>query len=110
MKDIWAIIVIVIIVMIIYGYVSTEISEYRKRKIRQKRVPLITDALKAGVDYNIYLSDGRKFTNVQIIGTIEDIYAESLFASWGGIVVVLKNRDQKRIYLKTTAIRFIEEV
>jgi len=107
MPDIWAIIVIVIILMVIYGYLSSKLSEHRKRKIREKSIPLITDSLKSGVNYNIHLSDGRKFMNVQIIGSVEGADAEFSFAGWDGMLV-LRNEDQKKIYVKKSSIRFVE--
>ena len=108
MPDIWAIIVIVIILMVIYGYVSSKISDRRKRKLREKSVPLITDSLKSGVNYNIHLSDRRKFPNVQIIGSVEGEDAEFSFAGWDGMLV-LRNEDKKKIYVKKSSIRFVEE-
>jgi len=109
MPDLWAIIVIVIILMVIYGYVSSKISDRRKRKLREKSIPLIADGLKSGVKYNIHLSDGRKFLSVEIAGSVEGADAEFSFGGWDGILV-LKNEDQKKIYVKRSAIRFIEEL
>jgi len=109
MPDVWAIIVIAIILMVIYGYVSSKISDRRKRKLREKSIPLITDSLKSGVNYNIHLSDGRKFPNVQIIGSVEGGDAEFSFAGWDGMLV-LRNEDEKKLYVKKSSIRFIEEI
>ncbi len=109
MMDIWAIIVMVILVMIIYGYISSKISEHRKRKLREKSIPLTSEYLKPDISYNVHLSDGRKFLNVQIIGSIEGEDAEFSFAGWEGMFV-LSNTNKKKIYIKKSSIRFIEEV
>jgi len=95
--------------MVIYGYVSSKLSERRKRKIREKSLPLITDSLKAGINYNIHLSDGRIFTNAQIVGSVEDSDAEFSFAGWDGMLV-LRNENQKKVYVKKSSIRFVEEL
>jgi len=109
MPDIWAIIVIVIILMVIYGYISSKLAEQRKRKRREESIPLLTDSLKSGINYNVHLSDGRKFLNVEIVGSVEGSDAEFSFAGWDGILV-LKNEDQKKIYIKKSSIRFVEEL
>ena len=107
--DTWEVIVIVIILMVIYGYVSSELSYRRKRKIREESIPPINDGLRSSVNYNIHLSDGRKFQNVQIIGSIEESDAEYSFAGWDGMLVLI-NKEKKKIYLKKLSIRFIEEL
>jgi len=109
MPDIWAIIVIVIILMVIYGYVSSKLSERRKRKIRERSIPLLTESLKSGIKYNVHLSDGRKFLKVEIVGSVEGENAEFSFAGWDGMLV-LKNEAKKKIYIKKSSIRFVEEL
>ena len=109
MPDIWAIIVIVIILMVIYGYVSSKLSDRRERKIREKSIPLINDGLRSSINYNIHLSDGRKFQNVQIVGSVEGSDAEYSFAGWDGMLVLI-NKEKKKMYLKKSSIRFIEEL
>jgi hypothetical protein len=52
---------------------------------------------------------GRKFMNVQIIGSVEGADAEFSFAGWDGMLV-LRNEDQKKIYVKKSSIRFVEEL
>ena len=109
MSDIWAFIISFIILIIIYGYISSKLSNYRKNKLREHTIPLVPNSITQNINYNIYLSDGRKFENIKIIGSIEGEEAEVSFAGWEGILV-LEKQNKKKIYIKKSSIRFIEEV
>jgi len=108
MPDIWAIIVGVIILMVIYGYVSSKISIRRKKKARAATVPEIASSIRTGVSYNIFLSDGRSFHNALILGSVEGDDAHFSFANWEGMLVI-QQENKKKAYLKKSSIRFIEE-
>jgi len=109
MPDIWAIVVIIIILMVIYTYISSKISDQRKRKVRENTIPQISDALKTGVNYNIVISDGPTFENVQILGSVEGDDDQFSFANWKGMLVI-QQENKKRVFIKKTSIRFIEEL
>lgn len=109
MSDIWAYIVIGIIFMILYGYVSSKMSERKKRKLREETVPELEKSLRTNVPYNVHLSDGRKFMNVTLLGTIEGEEQGFTFAGWDGMLV-LGQSTGKRVFLKKSSVRFIEEV
>ena len=109
MSEVWAIIVTVIILLVVYAYISSKLSERKKQKLRAETLPEFTDSIKVGVPYNIFLSRGEGFKNVEIIGSIEGEEAELTFANWKGMFV-LKNEKDKKIFVKKSSIRFIEEV
>ncbi len=108
MPDIWAIIVSIIILMVIYGYISSKISDRKKKKLRKETVPEISDSIKTGINYNIHLSDGRKFENVVIVGSVESEDEAFSFAGYEGLLV-FKQQNGKKVYLKKPSIRYIEE-
>ena len=108
-SDIWAFIVVVIILMVIYGYVASKIKARKKRKLREATIPHISENLKTGIKYNVILSDGNNFKNVEIIGSVEGEDAEFTFTNWEGMLV-LKNENNKKIFVKKTSVRFIEEI
>ena len=108
MSDVWAIIVSVIIIMVIYGYISSKISAHKKKKLRKDTVPEITESISKGVIYNIYLSDGRKFESVTIIGSVENEDEAFSFAGYDGLLVFTQ-KNGKKVYLKKPSIRYIEE-
>jgi len=108
MPDIWAIIVLIIIFMIFYGYISSEIKAKKKRKLRKGTIPSIIDNLKVGYKYNVVLSDGKIFDNVEIVGSVESDDAAFSFADYHGMLVI-KKENEKKIYIKKSCIRFVEE-
>ena len=107
--SIWAVIIIIILFMVIYAYISSKISERNKRISREKALPVTTDALSTGILYNVFLSDGKGFENIEIIGSVEEDDYQYAFANWEGILV-LKQENTKKVYVKKTSIRYIEEV
>ncbi|WP_456432329.1 hypothetical protein [Nitratifractor sp.] len=107
-KDIWAWIVIGIMAMIVYGYLESRYSRWRKNRLREKTIPRIHEGLHTDRAYNVHLSDGRKFLGVHIMGSIEDEDAQIYFAGWEGILVLAK-ADGKKIYVKKSAVRYLEE-
>ena len=109
MSEVWAIIVSVIIAMVIFGYVSSKLSDRKRRIKRESTVPPISDSLKVGVMYDVHLSDGRKFESVEIMGSIENDDDAFSFTGYEGMLV-LKQKNSKKVYLKKPSIRFIVEV
>ena len=109
MSEAWAIIVTVIILMVIYAYISSKLTERKKRKLRAKTIPQVTETLKTGVSYNVFLSDGRSFKKIEILGGVEGEDAGFSFANWDGMLV-LKKENNKKVYIKMSSVRFVEEV
>lgn len=107
--DIWAYIVIVIILMVIYAYASSKYSDWKKKKGREANFPQAEDSIKKDVAYNVILNSGHKFTDVKIIGVTEDENNEITFSDWAGLFVLVQ-KNSKRIFVKKTSIRFIEEI
>lgn len=109
MSEIWAVNVSVILLLIIYGIVSSRLEKRNKLKIRAKTIPMVTDYPTTDVLYNIHLSDGRKFLSASLIGSVEGDDANFSFAGYDGMVVV-KLDTGKRAFIKKSSIRYIEEV
>ena len=109
MSEVWVIIVVIILAMIVFGYVSSKITEWKARRRRRATIPPVSESLETGRPYNIVLSDGRRFEEVEILGTIEHDDEEFSFAPWEGLVV-LRTKNDKKIYVKKPSIRYIEEI
>ncbi|MDD5114702.1 MAG: hypothetical protein PHC94_11860 [Methylobacter sp.] len=109
MPEVWAVIVSVIVLLVIWGIISSKLKARKRRKAREKSLPYVEDNIHPGVQYNVNLNDGRKFLAVELVGssTIDD--GQFSFAGWEGMLV-LKQADGKRIFLKQSAVRFIEEI
>ena len=108
MSDVWAVIVCIVIVMVIYGYVASVVKSSKRNKARSSTVPKLKESIVVGTLYNVYLSDGRVFQQAEILGSVEGEDAEHTFANWEGLIV-LKKEGGKKVFVKKNAIRFVEE-
>ena len=108
MSTVWAIIVSVIILMVIYGYVAAKFKARKKRIAREKSLPLVADTVRLGTKYNVHLSDGRKFIQVEFVGSALAEDNTLPFSGWEDMLI-LKHDNGKKIFLKQSAVRVIEE-
>ena len=95
MSEVWSIIVFVILLLILYGIVSSKLEKRRNTKIRSQTIPMITDYPTTDALYNLRLSDGRKFLNTLILGSIEGDAATFPFAGYNGMLVVKLESGRK---------------
>ena len=72
-------------------------------------MPLISDYPELGGRYNVHLSNGRKFQNAELLGSVEQNDALFTFAGYDGMLV-LRQESGKTAYVKMTSVRCIEEV
>ena len=106
---VWAVIVSVILLMIIYAWVSSKITNYRRRKNRQRNIPTLEDQIRTGVRYNLVLNSGAKLENVEILGLSSP--EEGSFSFWGyENTLVLARQNGKKVYVKSASIKFAEEI
>jgi hypothetical protein len=109
MPEVWAVIVGAIVLLILYGVVSSKLKARRQRKAREKVLPFVEETVRAGQSYNVILSDGRKFMNVNLLGTSRPESGVSVLGDWEGLLV-LQLSTGKKAYVKQSAIRCLEEV
>ncbi len=109
MSEVWAIIVSVIILLIVYGMISSKLEERKKRRIREKSLPSIQDLPTIGIRYNIHLSDGRKLLNAEMLGTVEGGDPNFSFAGYDGMLVILSG-NREEAYIRKSSIRYVEEI
>jgi hypothetical protein len=86
-------------------------SERKQRKARIKReaaMPALQGGLQIHMPYNLKLNDGSRFNNVMLLGTINHKVDNLLLNGWEK-VLVLKNAELKKIYIRSSAARWIEE-
>lgn len=69
-------------------------------------MPLISDYPRLGIRYNVHLSDGRKFLNAELLGSVEQNDASFTFAGYDGMLV-LRQESGKKAYIKTPSVRCI---
>lgn len=108
MPQVWAIIVTVVLLLVIYAMVSSRISARRRLKAREKALPYVDDAIRPGKRYDLQLSDGRRFNGVQILGTTDP--KDGQFPLGGGEgLLVLKLDDGRKAYIRQTSVRCVIE-
>ena len=111
MTYVWAAIVGTIVVLIIYGIVSSRLRERRLRRLSRKLLPEIKDHIKADRIYRIALTSGKVLDNVRFLGIShsEDERAQYLpfpLQHW----LVLEKSDGKRLFVRPNSVKYYEEL
>lgn len=107
-SSVWAVIVTAIIALIICGIINAKVSTRRRRKLQQEFLPFVKDSIRTGVPYNVYLGDGRKFLGVELVGTSDASNGEFPF-DWTNMLII-KQSNGKRVFIRQSAVRSVEEV
>lgn len=108
MPEIWAVIVGVIVLLILYAIVSSKLKARRIRIQREKSLPFIEDNVQPGVPYNVYLSDGKRFAGAQLLGTSDSAAGHYSIGGWEGMLVFMQ-ANGKRVFVRQASVRCIEE-
>ena len=110
MEYFWAGIVSIVLLLIIYGIVSSKLRQRRVRKATEAMLPKLSQHFEAGRRYNVFLSHGQLFERVQFKGISEppgQQYSPLPFplCQW----IVLQREDGKQLYIKPESIRYYED-
>ena len=108
MSLIWAIIAVLVIALILYGLISSKLTERRKRKAREKALPYVADTIRVGTKYDVQMSDGRRFESVEIIGTNNPQDGQFPLGGWDGLLV-LRLDSGKKAYVRQSSVRCVIE-
>ena len=95
-------------IMVIFVWASDIYNDRKKRKIRESTVPYVGDSLGLNIKYNIFLNNGHSFPSVELIGTSDLEQGHFSFTGWEEMLI-FKKESGKRVFLKQSSIRFIEE-
>jgi hypothetical protein len=108
MPEVWAVIVAGILLLILYGIVSSKLKARRQRKQREKSLPFVDDNIRPGVPYNVHLSDGKKYFGAQIVGTSDSTSGQFSIGGWEGMLVLMQSNG-KRVFVRQSSVRCVEE-
>ena len=108
MPEVWAVVVGAIVLLIVYGIVSSKLKASRQRRAREKVLPFVTETVRTGQRYNVFMSDGRKFLDVEILGTSDPADGQSPIGGWEGMLV-LKQSSGKKVFIRQVSVRCVEE-
>jgi hypothetical protein len=106
---VWSFIVGAVVILIIYGIVSSKLRQRKMQRLRQEAMPVVSAAIRAGIVYNVFLSNGSVFESVKVLGLTDapmGRFVEFPLESW----LVLEQPNGKRIFTKPTAVRYFEEL
>ena len=106
--DTWLIIGVIVFSTLICGSFQTCRSRKREQAWRKQTFPEAECSLiKEGCRYDIALSDGRAFSQAEILGTAQGKEAEFLFGY--GSMLVLRLSDDRKAYVRQACIRCMIE-
>ena len=111
MSGVWAAIVGTILLLIIYGIVSSQLRDRRVRRLARELLPEIADPIKADRSYKLVLTSGTVFTDVRFLGISrsEDGNAAYLpfpLQHW----LVLEQPGGKRVFVRPSTVKYYEEL
>jgi hypothetical protein len=108
MSQVWAILVGAIILLIVYGIISSKLSESKRKKEKEKYGQRAEEMIRAGGKYNFLLGNGRMLAGMIFVGPM--ISAEAQFdTGWEGMII-LRNDDGKKFFVKQSTIRLVEQL
>jgi hypothetical protein len=108
MPEVWVVIIGIVVLLIAYGIVSSKLKIRQQRKAREKSLPFVDDNVQRNLPYNVFLSDGRKFLNVKLIGTSDSSSGQFAIGGWEGMLVLMQPNG-KRVFVRQSSVRCIEE-
>ena len=109
MANFWAVIIVIILILVVYGMVSSKLADRRKRKAREKALPYVSDTIRVGPRYDVQMSDGRRFENVEILCTKDPQEGQFPLGGWDGLLV-LRLDSGKKAYVRQISVRCVVEV
>ena len=110
MEYFWAVIVSLIVIMILYGIVSSKINSHRVKKAAEKVFPNVADHLQADRRYNILLSHGKTLKNAKFLGISppsdqHNPYLPFYSSQW----LIVEKENGKKAYLKPDTVKYYED-
>lgn len=108
MSEVWALIIGGCLLLILYGIVSANRSAKRQREAREKVLPYLDATIATDRRHHLFMSDGRRFMDVRILGTTDPKLCQSPLGDWGLMLVILLDSG-KKAFLRPSSVRCIEE-
>jgi hypothetical protein len=109
-EDLWAIIFSAVIVLILWGVISSRRDKRRVKQATDALLPTVKHQFEAGRRYHVFLSHGQRFERVHFLGLSAppDVGGRSLSFPLCEFVV-LQRESGEHIYVRPDAIRYYEE-
>ena len=108
MPEVWAVIIGAMGLLIVYGIVASKLKARHRRLAREKTLPFVQETIRIGQRYHIHLSDGRRFLNVELLGTSDPTTGQFALGGWEGMLVLMQSSG-KKVYVRHSSVRCVEE-
>ena len=107
----WLIIVGVIVLVIVWTYISSQVRTYRQRKAVRTLLPEVNEHLTVNKHYRVHLNNGDVLENVRFVGISRPYgrageYLPFPLHDW----VAVESADGKRSFIKPSTIRMYDEM
>lgn len=103
----WAIIISVILALVIYGIIKSNLSEARKKKEREVFVQRTDGTIREGSKYNFHLADGKRLSDMEYLGPLPPDSRGDGYG-WGDMLVLIGG-DRKKVFIRRSAVRLVVE-
>ena len=110
MEYVWPIIISVLILMFVWGIISSRLKRRRIRKATEKLFPKVVDHIQVDHRYNIFLSHGKTLENVLFVGISPDFDNNNPclpfhLCQW----LIVEKENGKKAYIKPQSVRYYED-
>lgn len=108
MMEAWQVFSLLVFFTAIYWSLKNRFNRKREQALQEQMFPeAVCFPVKAGIRYDIMLSDGRAFNQAEILGTAQGREAEFLFGYEN--MLVLRLSDGRKAYVRQACIRCMIE-
>src|ERR1039457_4033056 len=109
-QEIWVIIVSAVIVLIVWGIISSKLDARRLKRATDALLPTLKQQFEPNRRYHVFLSHGKRFERVRFLGISAPSELDSTsypfpLCQW----IVLQKESGERIYVRPDSIRYYEE-
>jgi hypothetical protein len=110
MEYFWAIFATTILLLILYGIISSSVRNRRIRRETASLLPTLSDHIQKDRRYNIILNNNRSLDNVLFLG-VSKSYDRNVpnlpfpLCEW----LVVQRSDGKKAYIKPSSVRYYED-
>lgn len=106
----WAIIVVAVLAMILFGMITSAINRHKAKRHIQRVVGELPFKLENDKRYHLLLSSGKRYDNIKILGVTEGISSPGYYSSLlGERWLILEMPNTKRVHIKESRVSIIEE-
>jgi len=105
---VWAMVAGAMVMLIVYGIISSNIQQRRLRAERERVMPKALSSICIGSRYNVLIKGEKPFTDVEFEGVVHNNEAGNLHFDERSFV--FKRLTGERIFLRQASVRVMEQL